>query len=107
MFKKFKYNHTNFFCYKIVGSVNTTIRDFVTSSKENKTVLNGVIEKELYKIVEVKIGTNNVAALYNFSQLFSTLNAFKPLLQFIERCFSMFVDSSSFLELELKLISKI
>ena len=78
MFKKFKYNHTNFFCYKIVGSVNTTIRDFVTSSKENKTVLNGVIEIELYKTVEGKIDTNNVAAVYNFSELFSSSNASKP-----------------------------
>ena len=70
-------------------------------------MLNGVIEKELYKAVEGKINTNYVAALYNFSQLFSSSNASKPPLQFIERCFQMFVDSSSFLELDLKLISKV
>ena len=95
------------FCYQIVGSTNKTNRDFVTSSKENKIKLNEVIEKELYKTVEVKIGTNNVAALYNFSQLYSSSNASKPPLQFIERCFQMFVDCTSFLELDLKLISKI
>ena len=70
-------------------------------------MLNGVIEKELYKAVEGKINTNYVAALYNFSQLFSSSNASKPPLQFIECCFQMFVDSSSFLELDLKLISKV
>ena len=42
------------------------IKDFVTSLKENKTTLNEVIEKELYKTVEGKISTNNVAALYKF-----------------------------------------
>ena len=70
-------------------------------------MLNGVIEKELYKTLEGKINTNNVAALYYFSQLFSSSNASKPPLQFIERCFQMFVDSSSFLELGFKHISKI
>ena len=65
-------------------------------------MLNRVIEKELYKTVEGKIGTKNVAALYNFSQLFSSSNASKPPLQFIERCFPMFIDSISFLELDFK-----
>ena len=87
--------------------MSITIRDFVTSLKENETVLNEVLEKELYKTVEVKINASNVAALYNFSQLFSSSNVSKPPLQFIERCFPMFVDSTSFLELDFKSVSKI
>ena len=79
----------------------------MTSLKDNKTVLNGVIEKELFKTVESKINTNNIAALLNFSQLFSSSNASKPPLQFIERRFQMFVDSTSFLELDFKSVSKI
>ena len=69
--------------------------------------MNEVKENELYKTFEGKINTNNVAALYFFFELFSSANASKPSFQFIERCFQMFVDSTSFLELDFKHISKI
>ena len=75
--------------------------------KNNKVLLNKDEEKTMFRCIEDKINNKNVAALYNFSELFSSSNASKRLLQFIERSFPTIVDSMSFLELDFKRISKI
>ena len=61
----------------------------------------------VYRCIEDKINIKNAAVLFSFSQLFSSSNLSKPPLHFFERCFPMLVDSSSFLELNFKNISKI
>ena len=63
--------------------------------------------RKKYKLIESKLNIRTVAVLYFISQLFNCTIVSKELLEFIERCFPMFVDFMSFLELDFKLISKI
>ena len=62
--------------------------------------------REKYKLIKSKLNIKNVALFYTISQLFNCTVASKDLLEFIERCFPMFVDYTSFLELDFKLILK-
>ena len=72
--------------------------------KSSKILLNDDVQNEIHKWIKDKIHLNNVAAIYYSSQLFSLS---KPSLCFIERCFSMFVDSHTFLELDFMSVAKI
>ena len=60
----------------------------------------------VYRCIEDKINIKNVAALFSFSEIFSSSNSSKLPLHFIECCFPMFGDSTSFLELDFKRIFK-
>ena len=80
------------------------ITQFLLSIKDYKVLLIKDEEKTMYRCIEDKIKIKNVAALYNFSELFSSSNASKPPLQFLERHFLMFVESTSFLEFDFKRI---
>ena len=71
---------------------------------DNKTMLIKNKERIIYKLVKSKLNVKNVAVLYFISQLFNCTIVSKEFLQSIERCFSMSVDSMSFLELDFKLI---
>ena len=83
------------------------ITQIISTIKNNKVLLNKDEENVMYGCTENKIKLKNVAALFNFSELFNSLNLSSRSLKFIERCFQMFVDSTSFLELDFKHISKI
>ena len=84
-----------------------TITQLLSTLKNNKVLMNKDVEKTVYRSVQNNIKIKNVAAIYNFSHLFNSSNVSKLSLQFIELCFQMLVDSTSFLELEFKLVSKI
>ena len=75
--------------------------------KNNKVLLNKDKEKTMYRYIEDKINIKNVTILYIFFELFGSSNASKSPLQFIERNFPMFAESTSFLELDFKRIIKI
>ena len=63
--------------------------------------------RKKHKLIESKLNIKNTAVIYSVSQLFNCSIVSKALLEFIERCFPMFVDSTSFLELDYKHILKI
>ena len=84
-----------------------TVIQLLSTLKYNKVLMNKDVEKTVYRSVQDNIKIKNVAALFKFSYLFNSSNVFKLSLQFIERCFPMLVDSTSFLELDFKFISKI
>ena len=64
-------------------------------------------EKEIYNNIKEKSNIQNVVAIYYFFRLFNLSSVSKKSFQFIERCFPILVDSTPFLELEFKSISKI
>ena len=74
---------------------------------DNKIMLVKNKERKIYKLVKSKLNVKNVAVLYFISQLFNCSIVSKDLLEFIERFFQTFVDSTSFLELDFKLVSKV
>ena len=82
-------------------------RRLLQSLKDDKVMLVEDEGRKKYNLIESKLNIRTVAVLYFISQLFNCSIMSKDLLQFIERCFQMFVDSTSFLELDFKLISKI
>ena len=83
------------------------IRRLLQSLKNDKVMLVEDKGREKYKLIESKLNIKNVALFYSLSQLFNCTIVSKDLLEFIERCFPMFVDSTSFLELDFKIILKI
>ena len=83
------------------------IRRLLQSLKDDKVMLVEDKERKKYKLIESKVSVKNVAVLYFISQLFNCSVVSKALLEFIERFFPMFVDSTSFLELDFKHILKI
>ena len=91
-----------YYKFKILGDLEQVITRFLLSIKNNKVFLNKDEEKTMYRCIENKINIKNVTALYNFFELFNSLNASKLPLQFIERSFPMFAESTSFLELDFK-----
>ena len=71
-------------------------RRLLQSLKDDKVVLIEDNGREIYKLIESKRNIKNVAVLYFLSQLFNCSFVSKELLEFIERCFPIFVDSNSF-----------
>ena len=82
-------------------------RRLLQSLKDDKVILIEDNGREIYKLIESKRNIKNVAVLYFISQLFNCSVVSKELMQFIERCFPMFVDCTSFLDLDFKIILKI
>ena len=74
---------------------------------DNKIMLVKDTGREIYNLITSKLNVKNVAIFYSLSQLFNCSIVSKDLLEFIERFFPMFVDSTSFLELDFKIILKI
>ena len=83
------------------------IRRLLQTFKDDKIMLVKDKGREKYKLIESKVTIKNVALYYSLSQLFNCTILSKDLLQLIERCFPMFVDSMSFLEIDFKHILKI
>ena len=59
------------------------------------------------KIIEDKLKNKNVASFYQIANIFKLSSLHKAALSYIERCFTMIVETQNFLELELNFISKI
>ena len=70
-------------------------------------MLNEDLEKGICKRSEDKFNIENVVVVYYFSRLFNLSRISENSFQFIERCFPMIVDDTSFLELDFKNMSKV
>ena len=75
--------------------------------KENKILLNGNIEREVFNLIEENLTITNVVCLYYIPQLFNSSKLSKSPKLLIERCFPMIVNSTSFIELDFKHVAKI
>ena len=75
--------------------------------KKNKILLDVELENAICKYYENKVDLNNVATLYNSSQIFNLSGLSKLSLSFIERYFLMVANSEKFLELDFYSVAKI
>ena len=92
---------------KITGNQKPNEDNIISSLKICKLFLNDEVDSQIYKCIEDKINVNNVATLFNLSQLYHLSSLIKPSLCFIERCFSTIADSQIFLELNFVTVRKI
>ena len=74
--------------------------NLVPSLKTNKLLLDEVEQSKLSESLKNKTNSNNAVTLYNVSIIFKNSTFSKFSLCFIERCFPMFAESNSFLELD-------
>ena len=76
-------------------------------TKFNMLLLIGHVESKINKQMTYKLNIQNVLNYYQLSKLFNVSHLEKGALTYIERCFTMLVDTQHFLELDYTAVSKI
>ena len=76
-------------------------------TKFNKLLLIGHVESKINKQMTYKLNIQNVLNYYQLAKLFNVSHLEKGALIYIERCFTMLVDTQHFLELDYTAVSKI
>ena len=75
--------------------------------KINKIFLVGDVESNIHKHIVDNINIRNVNSLYQLAKLFNLFSLAKPVFMYIERFFTMLVETESFLELDYTCITNI
>ena len=75
--------------------------------RANKLLKNKSIEIELEDYIIDKLKVQNISTYLEVSSIFNTCNLVKVISDYIQRCFTMVVETDNFLELDFKQVDKI
>ena len=81
--------------------------EFIPFLKFNKLLLNRNFESKFKKYIEDKIDIRNVFTFYNVINMFNLPTFSKTTFTYIERCFTIVVESPNFIELNFILVKKV
>ena len=81
--------------------------EFLSTVKLNILFLDDNINTKVCKHIENRANVQNMLTLFQFSNCFNLKNFADVAFKYIERCFTMLVDSDNFLELDYNVVSKL
>ena len=81
--------------------------EIITIVKFNKLFLSKLVSNKMSNIIEEKLQILNVACFYKFSNLFSLPSLYTATTNYIQRCFTMVIESQNYLELDYTCVSRI
>ena len=91
----------------VPGTTEVLNVELIPIMKINKLVLIADVESKIHKHMEDKINIPNVLNFYQLTKLFNVSHLKKTNFTYIQRCFTMLVETQNFLELDFTSISKI
>ena len=89
------------------GAIKVDENVLISIMKINKLLLIGDVETKINEYIEYKIDTKNVLNFYELANCFSLCRSAKAAFICVERCFTVVVESQSFLELCYASLSRI
>ena len=95
---------------KVIGNKSSKFNYVSTNLYSFHNILNNLTNTKEHKILKYmknKINVQNVTTFYQFSNIFNILTSRMVIFNFIERCFTMVVETENFLELDYTLVVKI
>ena len=81
--------------------------DIVSVIQLNKMLLINDVEEHLYSDIKSKVDIEEVTAFYQLANIYSLTNLAKKTITYLERCFTMTVETKNFLELSFTVVAKL
>ena len=85
------------------GTISLVVSDLVSDIKLVKLMLNEDINVQVSKSIQDKINIKHVTTVYQFAKRFRLTNLSGKAFSYVERCFTMVVETTNFLELNFTL----
>ena len=93
--------------YIFLGNIKIDDNHLISIMKANKLVLNEDVESKINDYIVNRINNQNVLNFYQLAKLYNLSRLAKEAFTYIERCFTMVVETPDFLELDYTSISTI